>query len=148
MQMDTSRTAIQIEPPLSTVGRTIVDAKGKVVSLRGVSWFGIETDAHVPHGLWKRDYKQMLTQIQSFGYNLIRLPYCEAALRSPNVSNINFEIGSNKQLQGKTPLEVMDLVIQEAERQGLLILLDSHRLNHPANSRIVVRRWFYRIRLD
>ncbi len=129
MRIDTSKTAMQIEPPLSTVGTTIVDAKGRLVLLRGVNWFGIETDAHVPHGLWKRDYKQMLIQIQSLGYNSIRLPYCETALRSPNVSGINFEIGSNKELRGKTPLEIMDLVIEEAERQGLLILLDSHRLN-------------------
>ncbi|MBN3925475.1 glycoside hydrolase family 5 protein [Nostoc sp. NMS4] len=123
---------MQIEPPLSTLGTTIVDAKGKVVSLRGVNWFGIETDAHVPHGLWQRDYKQMLAQIESLGYNSIRLPYCETALRSPDVIDIkyiNFKISSNKELQGKTALEVMDLVIQEAERQGLLILLDSHRLN-------------------
>ena len=129
IHVDSSRAATLIELPLSTIGRTIVDAKGKVVLLRGVNWFGIETNTYAPHGLWKRDYKEMLAQIKSLGYNLIRLPYSVAGLRSLNVSDIDFEIGSNKELEGKTPLEVMDLVIQEAERQGLLILLDSHRLN-------------------
>ncbi|MCC5649156.1 cellulase family glycosylhydrolase [Nostoc sp. XA013] len=129
IQLDAARATTPIELPLSTIGRTIVDAKGKVVLLRGVNWFGMETDTHAPHGLWQRDYKEILAQIKSLGYNVIRLPYSVAALRSLNVSGINFGIGSNQELQGKTPLEVMDLVIQEAKRQGLLILLDSHRLN-------------------
>ncbi len=72
----------------------------------------------------------MLAQIKSLGYNVIRLPYSVQALRAASVSGINFDLGSNRELQGKTPIEVMDLVIQEAGRQGLLILLDSHRLNN------------------
>ncbi|MFH7028240.1 MAG: cellulase family glycosylhydrolase [Heteroscytonema crispum UTEX LB 1556] len=129
-QLNVASDAKAMHLPLSTRGAKIVDAKGKTVLLRGVNWFGMETETHSPHGLWKRDYKEMLFQIRSLGYNLIRLPYSVQALkRSPDVSGIDFTIGSNKELQGKTPLEVMDLIIQEAERQGLLILLDSHRLN-------------------
>ncbi|MDJ0800758.1 MAG: cellulase family glycosylhydrolase [Calothrix sp. MO_167.B12] len=125
-----------IQTPLSTRGAKILDAKGKTVLLRGVNWFGIETETEVPQGLWQRDYKDMLSQIKQLGYNLIRLPYSVQALRSnspaglPNATSINFNLGSNKELQGKTPIEVMDLIIQEAEHQGLLILLDSHRLNN------------------
>ncbi|MBW4475726.1 MAG: cellulase family glycosylhydrolase [Tolypothrix brevis GSE-NOS-MK-07-07A] len=118
-----------IQLPLSTRGAKIVDAKGKRVLLKGVNWFGIETNTHAPHGLWRRDYKEMLAQIKQLGYNFIRLPYSVQALRSTDVSGIDFSIGSNKELEAKTPLEVMDLIIQESDRQGLLILLDSHRLN-------------------
>jgi endoglucanase len=118
-----------IQLPLSTKGSRIVDSTGRSVFLRGVNWFGIESELHAPHGLWKRDYKEMLAQIKTLGYNVIRLPYAVQSLRASNVSGIDFSIGSNQELQGKSPLEVMDAVIQEAERQGLLILLDSHRLN-------------------
>jgi endoglucanase len=135
-QPDMAIAGMTMQLPLSTVGAKIVDAENKVVLLRGVNWFGMETELHVPHGLWKRDYQEMLAEIKTLGYNLIRLPYSVAGLRSlrgasptPNISGIDFSIGTNSQLQGKTPLEVMDLIIQEAERQGLLILLDSHRLN-------------------
>lgn len=121
--------AMTMQLPLSTRGSRIVDAQGKTLLLRGVNWFGMETESHVPHGLWKRDYKEMLAQIKSLGYNLVRLPYSVAALRSPNISGIDFNIGSNTELLGKTSLEVMDLIIAEADRQGLLILLDCHRLN-------------------
>lgn len=120
----------QVEPPLSTRGAEIIDAKKRPVLLRGVNWFGMETETQAPHGLWARDYKEMLAQIKSLGYNVIRLPYSVQALRSTEISGVNFEIGSNKELQGKKPIEVMDAVIQEAGRQGLMILLDSHRLNN------------------
>lgn len=115
--------------PLSTQGSKIVDAAGETVFLRGVNWFGIETELHAPDGLSSRDYKEMLSQIKSSGYNLIRLPYSVQSLRSQDVNGINYQLGSNQELQGKSPLEVMDAVIQEANRQGLLVLLDSHRLN-------------------
>jgi endoglucanase len=124
-----ANAASAIQPPLSTQGSRIVDNTGAAVLLRGVNWFGMETDLHVPHGLGTRDYKDMLAQIKSLGYNVIRLPYSLQALGSSNISGVNFSIGSNRELQGKTPLEVMDLVITEAQRQGLMILLDSHRLN-------------------
>ncbi|HBY76111.1 MAG TPA: glycoside hydrolase, partial [Cyanobacteria bacterium UBA11148] len=58
--VEATNSAITIQLPLSTRGSKIVDAKGQTVLLRGVNWFGIETEMHVPHGLWKRDYKEML----------------------------------------------------------------------------------------
>ena len=118
-----------VQLPLSTRGAKIVDAKGRQIILRGVNWFGAETESHVPHGLWKRDYKQMLAQIKSLGYNLIRLPFSLEGLRSSQVSSIDYSIGSNRELEGKTPLQVMDSIIEAASNQGLLILLDCHRLN-------------------
>lgn len=121
-------TSNTIVPPLSTRGSRIIDARGKQVLLRGINWFGMEIDTHVPHGLWVRDYREMMAQIKSLGYNIIRLPYSVEGLRSPNISGVDFGIGANRDLRGKTPLQVMDLIIQEAQRQGLLILLDSHTL--------------------
>jgi endoglucanase len=119
-----------IQPPLSTRGAAIVDTQGQVVTLRGVNWFGIETENHAPHGLWARDYKEMLAQIKGLGYNLIRLPYSVQALQDQTVTGIDYRIGSNRELEGKGPIAVMDAIVQEAGRQGILILLDSHRLNN------------------
>jgi endoglucanase len=122
--------SMMIQTPLSTSGSEIIDASGRPIMLRGVNWFGIETETQAPHGLWARDYKEMLAQMKGLGYNLIRLPYSVQALQGTSVSGINFDLGSNQDLQGKMPLEVMDAIIQEAGQQGLLILLDSHRLNN------------------
>jgi endoglucanase len=120
-----------ISLPLFTRQAEIVDATGQPVLLRGVNWFGIETETHAPHGLWRRDYKSMLAQVKSLGFNFIRLPFSVVALRqnASGVSGIEFSIGSNGELRGKSPLEIMDAVIQEAGRQGLMVLLDNHALN-------------------
>ncbi|MEB3151127.1 MAG: glycoside hydrolase family 5 protein, partial [Sphaerospermopsis sp.] len=129
MMLPTTAASVVIQTPLSTQGTQIVDATGKVVLLRGINWFGMETETHVPHGLWARDYKEILGQIRSLGYNTIRLPYSVQALRSSNIGAINYNLGSNKELSGKTPIQVMDLIVQESARLGIMILLDSHRLN-------------------
>jgi endoglucanase len=112
--------------PLSTDGNEIVDCKGRTVVLQGVNWFGFETANHVPHGLWSRDYKDMLRQIKREGFNTIRLPFSLEAVRSADTSGIDYANGRNAALRGKTPLEVMDILVAEAGRQGLMIILDNH----------------------
>ena len=127
-QSNASVAATTIVPPLSAQKSQIIDSTGKVVLLQGINWFGMEVSTHAPHGLWVRDYKQMLAHIKSLGYNLIRLPYSVEALKSSHIHGVDFTIGANAELHGKTPLEVMDLIVEEARKQGLLILLDSHCL--------------------
>jgi len=121
--------AEEIRPPLATRGAEIVDRAGRPVILRGVSWFGMETETHVPHGLWARDYRELLAQIRATGFNLIRLPFSVNAVRSASVSGIDFSRGGNAALQGLPPLEVLDRIVAEADRLGLLVLLDCHRLD-------------------
>ena len=118
-----------VQPPLATRGSDIVDRTGRSLLLRGVNWFGFETQDHVVHGLWKRNYKELMTQIKDLGYNFIRLPYSvQMVLR--NETRVNgMDVNLNPDLKDKKPLEIMDAIIQEAGRQGLMILLDSHRLN-------------------
>ncbi|MEO1378240.1 MAG: glycoside hydrolase family 5 protein, partial [Cyanobacteria bacterium J06635_10] len=106
----TSIAATNIVSPLSARNSQIIDARGQVVLLNGINWFGMEIDTHVPHGLWVRDYKQMLSHIKSLGYNLIRLPYSVEALNSSEISSVDFSIGANAELYGKTPIQVMDLI--------------------------------------
>lgn len=124
--------------PLSTQGAQIVDKAGKPVVLKGINWFGIETETHAPHGLWARDYKDMLGQIKGLGYTFIRLPFSLESLRSTELSGIDYSIGANAELIGKSPLEVMDAVIQEAERHDLLIMLDFHQLN----DQVIPELWY------
>ncbi len=114
--------------PLSTSGHSIVDASGRTVTLQGVNWFGFETANHAPHGLWTRDYIDMLAQIKQQGFNTIRLPFSLQALASSTTSGIDYANGHNAALAGKTPQQVMDVIIDEAAKQGLMVLLDCHSL--------------------
>ncbi|MDO9486525.1 MAG: cellulase family glycosylhydrolase [Actinomycetota bacterium] len=115
-----------IDLPLSTSGGRIVDADGDTVTLQGVNWFGMETATHAPHGLWSRDYRDMLQQIAGLGFNVVRIPFSLEALGSQSTSSIDFGGNRNTALQGKTPLEVLDEIVAEAGRQGLMVILDNH----------------------
>jgi endoglucanase len=116
----------QITLPLSTRGNDIVDARGSRVLIQGVNWFGFETANHAPHGLWIRDYRDMLKQIKQQGFNTIRLPFSLTALKASTTTGIDYSNGKNAALAGKTPQQVMDIIIKEAGRQGLMVILDNH----------------------
>src|SRR6185503_18640543 len=62
-----------------TNGRQILDANGQPVRMTGINWFGMETNAFCPHGLWARNWRDMLDQIKSLGYNTLRLPFCTSS---------------------------------------------------------------------
>lgn len=117
-----------IATPLSTDGREIVDRNGAPVVLRGVNWFGFETETHLAHGLWARDYDDMLGQIAALGYDTIRLPFSLEAIDSSAPVSPGTAGGMNAELVGKTPLEAMDVIIDAAAGHGLSILLDNHSL--------------------
>jgi endoglucanase len=119
----TPAQAASVEPPLRTSGAKIVDRDGRTVVLQGVNWFGFETSARLPHGLWQRDLAAMMGQVRRMGFNTIRLPFSLQALRATEpVANV----GPNAELKGRTPQQAMDVVIDAAARAGLMILLENH----------------------
>jgi endoglucanase len=118
-----------------TSGGKILDANGAQVRITGINWFGFETGNYVAHGLWSRDYKDMLNQIKSLGYNTIRLPYSNQLFDAGSTPNsINF-YQMNADLQGLTTgLQVMDKIIAYGGSIGLRFILDQHRPDSGSQS--------------
>ncbi|MGX1369245.1 endoglucanase [Streptomyces canus] len=111
-----------------TSGRQILDASGQPVRIAGINWFGFETSNQVVHGLWSRDYKSMIDQMKSLGYNTIRIPYSDDILKPGAVPNsIDFSSGKNADLQGLNSLGVLDRLVSYAGQDGLKVILDRHR---------------------
>lgn len=100
------------------------DDSGQEINLYGVSWFGFETNNNVVHGLWARNWIDMIQQIKDVGFNAIRLPFCPRTLDSVGVSSIDYSL--NPDLQGLNSLQILDMVVDELNRQGFYILLDHH----------------------
>lgn len=117
-------------------GRLIYDDAGRVVQLKGVNWFGFETTNYTVHGLWARNWKQMIQQIKAQGFNAVRLPFCPTTLRAVTPTSIDYSL--NPDLAGKTSLAVLDAVIAEFDRQGLYVLLDHHR----ADCNTIAELWY------
>ncbi len=111
-----------------TSGRQILDASGQPVRVAGINWFGFETSNHVVHGLWSRDYKSMIDQMKSLGYNTIRIPFSDDIFKAGTVPNsIDFSSGKNADLQGLSSLGVLDRIVSYAGQDGLKVILDRHR---------------------
>src|SRR6185312_2575631 len=91
-----------------TSGRQILDSANQPVRIAGVNWFGFETSNYVAHGLWSRDYKSMIDQMKSLGYNTIRLPYSDDIFKNTMPQSINYSGGMNADLSGLNSLQVMD----------------------------------------
>ncbi|WP_426210887.1 cellulase family glycosylhydrolase [Massilia sp. TWP1-3-3] len=109
----------------SVSGSKLLDTSGKEVVLRGVNWFGFETYDGAVHGLWARNWRDMLDQIQATGFNALRLPLCPAAFRGDGKPN--FDARFNPELVGMNTRQFLDLFLTEVDRRGMYILLDHHR---------------------
>jgi aryl-phospho-beta-D-glucosidase BglC (GH1 family) len=110
----------------STDGARIVDETGTEVRLTGVNWFGAETTRGTPDGLHSRNWQDLMDQISDLGFNTIRLPFSNDALRPGAMpSGINYNLNSD--LTGLTSLEIIDEVVSYAAEIGLRIILDNHR---------------------
>jgi len=103
---------------------------GKVVKvyLFGINWFGFETEAHVVYGLQYRNWKSVLRDIKKLGFNAIRLPFCSAILHGakPSSGMINYRL--NPDLKNLTSLQIMEKIVEEANKLGIYVLLDYHRI--------------------
>ncbi|MFC8454657.1 cellulase family glycosylhydrolase, partial [Kitasatospora sp. NPDC057223] len=118
-----------------TSGRQLLDAANNPVRIAGINWFGFETANYSPHGLWSRDYKSMIDQMKSLGYNTIRLPYSDDIFK-PGISptSLNYSNGMNADLQGLNSLGVMDRIVDYAGTTGLKVILDRHRPDSSGQS--------------
>jgi len=100
-----------------------------------VSWFGLETDTLSPHGLWARNYQEILDQVVKLGYNSIRLPFSNE-LFNDNLKPQGVDFSLNPDLKGLNGLQIMDKIIVAAGERGLKILLDQHRASTDGQSKL------------
>jgi endoglucanase len=123
---------VQVQPAqaspgyLRTSGNKIVDSSGATVGLSGLNWFGFETDTNAPHGLWARNWQDMLDQVQQLGYNTLRIPFSNAML-NPGVMPTSIDYHLNPDLRSLSSLQVLDKIIEGAGARGIRVILDNHR---------------------
>ena len=85
--------------------------------LTEINWFGMETDNKTFHGLWSRGYRDMLDQMASLGYNTLRVPFSNDALK-PGATATSVDAVSNPDLVGLSPLQILDKVVDYAYDQA------------------------------
>ncbi|XWN29135.1 MAG: cellulase family glycosylhydrolase [Devosia sp.] len=113
--------------PFSTRGASIIDSAGNPVSIHGVNWFGFETDIFVAHGLWARNWRAMMDEVKSLGFNAMRIPFSGEFVDTGGANPSGIDYALNPDLVDLTGLEILDAIVDYAETIGLRILLDYHR---------------------
>ncbi len=110
----------------------IFDASGQRIQIRGINHFGFNADVLAPQFLWAMGWKQQIAQIKELGFNAVRLPITPDTLyvTTPVEALGSIDAGKNPELIGKTPLQVLDLWMAEADRQGLYVMIDMHSITN------------------
>jgi aryl-phospho-beta-D-glucosidase BglC (GH1 family) len=114
-------------PPgyFTTRGSQIVDGNGVPVRIASVGWSGVEEPEHMLVGLDAVNYRKTMRAMQADGFNAIRLPWSDRALRSsPLLGTLDYEL--NPGLKGLTTIQIMDRVITYAGILGMRVILDHH----------------------
>jgi aryl-phospho-beta-D-glucosidase BglC (GH1 family) len=115
----------------TTNGGRLYDAAGQEIQVRGISHFGFNAPILQPQYLWSMGWKEQIAQIKSLGFNAVRVPFVPDTLYTTTpVNQLSYvDPGRNPELIGKTPLQVLDLWMAEANRQQLYVMLDFHSVS-------------------
>ncbi|MEM1669107.1 MAG: glycoside hydrolase family 5 protein, partial [Thermofilaceae archaeon] len=127
--------SVQVVSQTSTVEYFIRDGKvwmrtaggERAIYITGVNWFGFETPDYVVHGLWARNWEDMLRQIKSLGFNAIRLPFCPPSV-TPGTTPKTIDYSRNPDLRGLDSVTIMEKIVQKAAELGIFIIFDFHRI--------------------
>jgi endoglucanase len=130
-----ARPASAAALPLRARQGQLEDGDGREVRLTGVNWFGFETRTFAPHGLWARNWEDILDQIAQAGFNAIRLPFSND-LFSANSRPVSIDLSKNPDLAGLGGLQLMDRIVAGAGHRRLAVILDRHRPNADAQSEL------------
>ena len=111
---------------------------GKQVALKGVSWFGFETNLNVFHGLWAVDYHFIFNFLKENQFNAMRIPFnLDMVLNDPMPTSVSFgycsnNVSCNLGLKGLSSLQVLDTMIRTAGEYGIAVMLDLHSFEPDA----------------
>lgn len=117
-------------PAYKTLDGILQDNDGNPMRIKGISWFGFETQDQVVDGLWARDMKYYMDLMAQDGFNVIRIPFCAKwILYQWDAYPDEGFVSADPQNHHKQSIQILDTLFDMAEHRNMRILLDLHRLN-------------------
>lgn len=103
----------------------------KKIAIRGLSWFGFETQDYVVNGLWNHGLEFYFGIMKQIGINAIRVPFSSDWIYyNWDLYPYDGIISADPSIQHLKSVEILDRFFDLAEENGMMILLDLHRLNN------------------
>mmetsp|Transcript_98380 Transcript_98380/g.195041 ORF Transcript_98380/g.195041 Transcript_98380/m.195041 type:complete len:762 (+) Transcript_98380:19-2304(+) len=115
-----------IQFPLRSLGRHIVDSIGKRIKLAGVNWIGAHMQHLVNNGLDVAPLPRIVKTIKYMGFNSVRLGYATAMLEGRRSVPDASLLQANPELYNLSALEVFDKTVQAITDEGLLVIITRH----------------------
>lgn len=99
--------------------------KGQPFVVKGLAMNGIESDCRVPLGLDRRPLSWHMDQLQSLGFNVLRLPLSYEAMSNLGLTTACWQpdFGSGAPMR-----DVIQRFLDEAQDRGLFLLMDLHTI--------------------
>lgn len=85
------------------------------INIRGLNWFGLETDQHALEGLYAFPVRTHVQRMASFGFNTLRVPFAMEGV----ISGLYRETGAYDTLHD---------VFKACDEHNMSVVLDLHRL--------------------
>lgn len=100
------------------------------IHLRGISWFGFETQDFVINGLWVHPMKYYVDLLRENEINFIRVPFsAEWIYYNWDLYPYDGLVSADFDNQHKKSIEILDRLVDLLEENGMFIMFDLHRLH-------------------
>lgn len=99
------------------------------IRLKGINWFGAETDTRCVHALWESNLDELISVMKRNNFNAVRLTVSAETmlgLDTLKVSGVNSD--KNKGLDNMTCGQLMDVVVKKLKDAGILVMFNMHRM--------------------
>jgi aryl-phospho-beta-D-glucosidase BglC (GH1 family) len=134
-------TTLWAAPGWTTSGTQILSPGNQPFQVSGVNWYGFETSGAIANGMYSKDYRYILNEVKSYGYNTVRIPFSNQMWETNPTPGAN-KISACADCKGKHSRDVLALILNYAGSIGLHVILDNHR-SEAGNSAEANGLWYY-----
>lgn len=103
---------------------------GAPFHIRGMSWFGFETQDFVVNGLWQNPMDVYMDILQTAGVNVLRVPFsAEWILYHKDLYPYEGMVSADPEHQHTMSWHILESLFDKAAKRNIHIMLDLHRLH-------------------
>lgn len=100
----------------------------KLFRIKGINWFGYETDCAVVQGLWVRQIDELFQFLEDARYNAIRLPFSYEMVQNLDGPVKESCVASNTWMIGMSVRNSLHMFFQKSMQHHIAIVLDFHTI--------------------
>lgn len=121
---------------LFTISGSDVLYNNTITNIRGINWYGFETDLRVIEGLWVHPIDWYIDLLKEYQFNALRIPVSEQLiLYEPTAIPAQENIKADPELRRLKSTDILKVLFDKCRSNGIAILLDLHVLKirtlHP-----------------